>query len=98
MTAGRIGEFARSKAGHDKEEIFVIFNIEGEYVYLVDGKSRSIEKPKKKKWKHIQPIHRTDSGLQKKLEAHSLIRNEDIKRAIKDYQKEMKSGTVDGES
>lgn len=94
MTAGKIGEFARSKAGHDKDDIFIIFNIEGEYVYLVDGKSRSIEKPKKKKWKHIQPIHRADSGLQKKLEGHCPIQNEEIRRAIKDYQKEIESGTT----
>ena len=55
MATCKIGEFAKSKAGHDKEEIFIIINKEEEYVYLVDGKSRILDKPKKKKIKHIQP-------------------------------------------
>lgn len=49
MVTCKIGEFAKSKAGHDKDEIFVIINIEDEYVYLVDGKNRNIEKPKRRK-------------------------------------------------
>ncbi len=81
-------EFAKSKAGHDKDEIFIILYIEDEYVYLVDGKSRSIDKPKKKKMKHIQVINRIDHELQRKIEANITINDEDIKRAIKLYVKE----------
>lgn len=87
MAACRIGEFAKSKAGHDKDEIFIIFNIEEEYVYLVNGKSRTVDKPKKKKLKHIQVINLTDNELQKKIEANITVRNEDVKRAIKNYLK-----------
>ncbi len=88
MATCKVGEFAKSKAGHDKEQIFIILNIEDEYVYLADGKSRSIDKPKKKKIKHIQVINMIDVELQKKLEAHIPIHDEDIKRAIKLYVKE----------
>ncbi len=86
MAACKIGEFAKSKAGHDKDEIFIIINIEGEYVYLVDGKNRNIEKPKKKKLKHIQPIHHIDLELQNKLNSNVKLQNEDIKRALKCYK------------
>ena len=86
MSAGRKGEFARSKAGHDKNEIFIIYNIEEEYVFLVDGKSRTTDRPKKKKWKHIQVINETDDELQTKIEAGKEMLNEDIKRAIKKYR------------
>ena len=51
-----IGMLARSKAGHDKNEVFVIIGIENEYVFLADGKNRLICQPKKKKIKHIQLI------------------------------------------
>lgn len=47
---------ARSKAGHDKNEVFVIIGVENEYVFLADGKNRLICQPKKKKVKHIQLI------------------------------------------
>ncbi len=86
MAICKIGELARSKAGHDKDEIFVIINIEDEYVYLIDGKNRKIEKPKKKKMKHIQPIHYIDSELQNKLNSNVKLQNEDIRKALKCYK------------
>ena len=50
------GMLAASKAGHDKGAIYVIIKEETEYIYLVDGKTRTLEKPKKKNKKHIQII------------------------------------------
>lgn len=91
MAACKIGEFAKSKAGHDKEEFFVIINIEDEYVYLVDGKTRTVEKPKKKKIKHIQIINKIDEELLTKLESDKILRNEDIKKAIKSYKKSIEN-------
>ena len=52
-----LGEFATSKAGHDKDRLYLIVGEEGEYVYLCDGRLRGVEHPKKKKKKHIQIIH-----------------------------------------
>ena len=89
MATCKIGEFAKSKAGHDKEEIFIIINKEEEYVYLVDGKSRILDKPKKKKIKHIQVINQIDEELQRKLETNLILRDEDIKRAKKSYKQKI---------
>ena len=52
-----IGELATSKAGHDKNRLYMIVGEEGECVYLCDGRLRGVEHPKKKKKKHIQIIH-----------------------------------------
>ena len=52
-----IGELATSKAGHDKDRLYMIVGEEGDCVYLCDGRLRSVEHPKKKKKKHIQIIH-----------------------------------------
>ena len=52
-----IGELATSKAGHDKDRLYMIVAEEGECVYLCDGRLRGVEHPKKKKKKHIQIIH-----------------------------------------
>lgn len=38
--------FAISKAGHDKGQMYVILKEEGEYLYLVDGKTRGVDNPK----------------------------------------------------
>ena len=52
-----IGELATSKAGHDKDRLYMIVGEEGECVYLCDGRLRGVEHPKKKKKKHIQIKH-----------------------------------------
>ena len=80
MERYEIGMLARSKAGHDKGHVYVIYNIEEAYVYLVDGDIRTIEKPKKKKKKHVQLI----------LEKHELSNLDDvgIKRILKLFDKE----------
>ena len=57
QTYGMIGELATSKAGHDKDRLYMIVGEEGECVYLCDGRLRGVEHPKKKKKKHIQIIH-----------------------------------------
>ena len=58
-----IGCFATSIAGHDHNNIYVIIDADDEYVYLVDGKIRKVNNPKKKKLKHVQLIKRTDDTI-----------------------------------
>jgi len=79
----QIGCFGVSRAGHDCNEIYVIINSDSEYVYLADGKSKTVDKPKKKKKKHVQIIMHIDQDIEKKLSQDKLLINEDIKRAIK---------------
>lgn len=78
-----IGKFAKSKAGHDKDAIYIILKEELEYVYLTDGKYKTIDKPKKKRKKHIQLILKDDEQITQKLKSNQEITNEEIKAAIK---------------
>ena len=56
MAEIRKGMLARSRAGHDAGALYVITEADDTYVYLVDGKIRTLDKPKKKKKKHVQII------------------------------------------
>lgn len=48
-----------SLAGHDKGGIFAVTGLSGaDYALLSDGKLRKLEKPKKKKLKHLRVIGR----------------------------------------
>lgn len=51
------GQVVFSKAGHDKGSAFVVMKIQDEYLYLADGRLRTLDKPKKKKLKHVQPTN-----------------------------------------
>ena len=71
------GQFVMSTQGRDKGRVFIIVDTPCEnFVLLADGKLRSIEKPKRKKLKHIKllaidPVE--IPGNNKKL--HELIKN-----------------------
>lgn len=82
MDTNLAGMLARSKAGHDKNDIYVILREDDAYVYLVDGKIRTIERPKKKNKKHIQIIKKFRVGSEE-----NLLSDLEIKKRIKDYRK-----------
>lgn len=84
-----VGSFGISKAGHDKDHIYIIVKEEKEYVYLADGLQRTLERPKKKKKKHVQIMNKNaDKALGKRLLENEPVRDEEIKRAIKNVQKQ----------
>lgn len=68
------GMLARSKAGHDKNCIYVIISVNDEYVYLADGRKRPVCRLKKKNRKHVQPITCMRCG--------SVSDDEQIRRAV----------------
>ena len=68
-----VGTIVKSIAGHDQNNLFVIVNVENEYVYLVDGKTRLLSKPKKKKAKHIQVMSVAGAAFIKQLSSKQLL-------------------------
>lgn len=49
-------KLAKSLAGHDKDHVYVVVNEDERDVYLADGKSRTLDKPKRKNRRHVQLI------------------------------------------
>jgi len=80
------GMFAVSKAGHDKNELYIIMKAEGEYVYLIDGRLRTLAKPKKKKCKHIQIIRRIPESWNPRQ-----LSDAEVRRFIRQYRQELRS-------
>ena len=82
----KTGMLAVSKAGHDKGRLYVVIKADQEYVYLADGKHRSVCPPKKKNRKPIQINYHIPMVLAKALETEQELKDEQIKKAIKDYK------------
>lgn len=80
-----IGQLVYSKGGHDKGGLFIIVNIQDEYLYLADGKVRMIEKPKKKKIKHVQKVNHVIEEIKEKIQEESNLKNSDLRTAISNY-------------
>ncbi len=84
----QIGQVVYSKSGHDKGDVQMIHSVEGEYLYLVDGKRRKLEKPKRKKKMHVQPTSYVEAEVANKLRQNSYLLDAEIAKALKKYQKE----------
>ena len=83
------GRMAKSLAGNDKDSIYVIIEEKENYVYLSDGKYRLRDNPKKKKIKHIEILENIDKDLFDKINNNIEVRNEEIKRSLKYYKKDI---------
>lgn len=83
-----IGMLAFSRAGHDRDMVYMIVGEDAEYVYVSDGRLKPVHNPKKKNKKHIQPIKKGyGTAVGEKLLRGEPVSNEEIKKVIKDFKK-----------
>ncbi len=81
--AEALGRLVRSKAGHDGGSLLVIVGVEDEeHVLLADGRLRTVEKPKRKKLRHVAVLGAFSPELQKKLLSGSPIQNAELRKFI----------------
>jgi len=68
-----IGQVVKAKAGRDKDGFFIIKELEGKYAYIIDGKSRRVESPKKKKLIHLAPTNAVAQEFQTNREVRKIL-------------------------
>lgn len=74
------GDVVLSRAGHDKDRLFVIMEtVDEQYVRIADGETRKIEKTKLKKRKHLKAV----PGIRLDLETKPQLLNADIRKFLK---------------
>ena len=52
----RHGSAVTSKAGSDKDKIYIVVGIEGKFAFISDGKRHTLSAPKKKNIKHLSDL------------------------------------------
>ena len=78
-----LGQVVVSRAGRDIGRRFVVTKvIDDNYVHICDGDLRRVEKPKKKKIKHLEPTGDKLEALEEKLKSNARISNADIRKAL----------------
>jgi len=79
------GSLVLSVAGRDKGKLFVVLGLENEFCYLSDGKLRKLERPKKKKLKHVQPTGKAIEALRNKIVLGERLTNAEIRKSISGF-------------
>lgn len=73
------GTVVQALSGRDKNRLFCAVAVENEYVFIVDGKTRTLKRPKRKNPKHVKATNwvvateqtTTNKGIRRALHALS---------------------------
>lgn len=78
-----IGQFVKSKAGRDKDRIFIVIGIVDEqFVQIADGDLRKLEKPKIKKVKHLKRLNYVSDDVCEKLNSDKKLTNAMLRKEV----------------
>lgn len=82
MNKFKPGQLVISKSGRDKGRMFLVSAVlDEQFVSLVDGKLRRLEKPKRKKIIHLQATNYHSDVLQEPL-----VNDAQVRKTIQKYQ------------
>ena len=77
-----ISDVVVSTAGRDSGEWFYVIAEDPIYLYLANGKDRSLDKPKRKKRKHVQKVLRSETRVAVKIQSGDKVLNGELRRDL----------------
>ena len=88
-----ISDVVLSTAGRDRGQLFYCVGTDAQFVLLADGKGRTLEKPKRKKRKHVQKVLRAETRVADKIRNGDKVLNSELRRDLAFLIREMQSMT-----
>ena len=79
------GLVVKSKAGRDKGDLFIVIRTEGEFAYIANGNLRKVDRPKKKKLKHLEVTDYVSEFVQNRLKTLGKVTNQELRNALAEY-------------
>ncbi len=91
-----VSDVVQATAGRDAGKLFYVVATEEGYVLLANGKDRPLEKPKRKKCKHVRKVLRSDTRVAAKLLSGDKVLNSELRRDLAYLSREMQSINLGG--
>ena len=91
-----ISDVVMSTAGRDQGKLFYVVGTDPVFLLLANGKDRTLEKPKRKKRKHIQKVLRSETRVAEKLRQGDKVLNSELRRDLAYFGREMQSNNLGG--
>ena len=91
-----ISDVVVSTAGRDKDELFYVIKTDDQFIYLANGKDRPLDKPKRKKRKHIQKVLRSETRVAQKLTSGDKVLNSELRRDLAFLAGQMQANNLGG--
>ena len=91
-----ISDVVVSTAGHDQGEMFYVVSTDDQFLYLANGKDRTLDKPKRKKRRHVQKVLRSETRVAAKILSGDKVLNSELRRDLAFHVREMQANNLGG--
>ncbi len=86
-----ISDVVEPTAGRDKGKLFYVIGADPQYLHLANGKDRTLDKPKRKKRKHVRKVLRAETRVAGKLLSGDKVLNSELRRDLAFFSRELQS-------
>ena len=85
-----------STAGRDQGQLFYVMDADDQFVTLVNGRNRPVEKPKRKKRKHVEKVLRSETRVAEKIRSGDKVLNGELRRDLASLSRSMQGKNLGG--
>ena len=86
-----ISDVVVATAGRDQGKLFYVVGTDPVYLMLANGKDRTLDKPKRKKRKHVQKVLRAETRVAAKLASGDKVLNSELRRDLAFFSRGLQS-------
>ena len=91
-----ISDVVMTTAGRDAGQWFYVISADPVFLLLANGKDRTLEKPKRKKRKHVQKVLRSETRVAEKLRCGNKVLNSELRRDLAFLARDMQANDLGG--
>ena len=91
-----ISDVVVSTKGRDQGQWFYVIAEDPIYLFLANGKDRALDRPKRKKRKHVQKVLRSETRVAEKLRLGDKVLNGELRRDLAFLAREMQANNLGG--
>ncbi len=91
-----ISDVVQSTAGRDQGQWFYVIEADPIYLMLANGKDRTLEKPKRKKRKHVTKVLRSETRVAGKIRSGDKVLNSELRRDLAFLASQMQANNLGG--
>ena len=91
-----ISDVVVSTAGRDQGDLFYVIDEDPVFLMLANGKDRTLDKPKRKKRRHVQKVLRSETRVAVKLLNGDKVLNSELRRDLAFHAGHMQANNLGG--
>ena len=91
-----ISDVVMTTAGRDAGHWFYVIDADPVFLFLANGKDRTLEKPKRKKSKHVKKVLRAETRVAQKLSSGDKVLNSELRRDLATFGQQFNSQNQGG--